>query len=159
MCVSIYISLNKNLLLLSCSVMSDYLQPRGLQHARRPCPVLSPGVCSDLPPSGWWGHPNISSYVVPFSSFPQSFPASESFSVSWLFTSGDQSIGASASASVLPMNIQGWFPLGLTGLISLQSKGLSKVFSSTTVEKHQFFSAQPSLWSNSHIRNWLLKKP
>ena len=138
--------------------MSDSLLLHGLQHARLPCPVLSPGVCSDLPPSGWWCHPNISSYVVPFSSFPQSFPASESFSVSWLFTSGDQSIGASASASVLPMNIQGWFPLGLTGLISLQSKGLSKVFSSTTVEKHQFFSAQPSLWSNSHIHTWLLEK-
>ena len=98
-----------------------------------------------------WCHPTISSSVVPFSSHLQSFPASGSFLMSWLFTSGGQSIGVSTSASVLPMNIQGWFPLGLTGLISLQYKGLSKVFSHTTVQKHQFFNAQLSLWSNSHI--------
>ena len=93
----------------------------------------------------WWCHPTISFPVIPFSSCLQSFPASESFPVSWLFTSGGQSIGASASASVLPMNIQGWFPLELSSLISLQSKGLSRVFSNTTIQKHQFFSAQPSL--------------
>ena len=107
---------------------------------------------------GWW-HPAISFSVTPFSSFPQSFPASESFPMSWFFSSGDQSTRASASASVLPMNIQGWFPLGLTGLISLQSKALSRVFSSTTVQKHQFFSPQPSLWYSSHIYIWLLGKP
>ena len=96
---------------------------------------------------------------VPFSSCPQSFSASGSFPESWLFTSGGQSIGASASAAVLPMNIQGWFPLGLTSLISLQTKGFSRVFSNTTFQKHQFFGAQLSLWSNSHIHTWLLKKP
>ena len=104
-------------------------------------------------------HPIFSSSVVPFSSCPQAFPASGSFPMSWLFISGGQSIGASASVSVLPMNIQGWFPLGLTGLISLLSKGLSRVFSNTTAWKHQFFGAQPSLCSNSHIRTWLLEKP
>ena len=101
----------------------------------------------------------ISSSVAFFSSCPQSFPASGSFSVSWLFTSSGQRTGASASASVLPLNIQGWFPLGLTGLISLLSKGLSRVFCSTTVWKHHFFGAQPSLWSRSHIPTWLLEKP
>ena len=103
-------------------------------------------------------HPTISSSVVPFSCL-QSFPASESFPMSWLFASGGQSIGASASASVLPMNIQDWFPLGLTALISLLSKGLSSVFSNTTARKHQFSGVQPSLWSSSHIRTWLLEKP
>ena len=102
--------------------------------------------------------PSISSSIVPLSSCLQSFPASGSFPMSWLFTSGGQSIGASALASVLPVNIQGWFLLGLTGLISLQSKGLSGVFSNITVQKHQFFSSQPSLWSNSHIHTWLLEK-
>ena len=106
-----------------------------------------------------WCHPTISSSVTPFSSCPQSFPASGSFSMSWFFTSGSQSIGASTSASVLPMNIQGWFPLGLIGLISLLSRELSRVFSSTTIWKHQYFSIQPSLWYNSHIRTWLLEKP
>ena len=110
-------------------------------------------------PLSWWWHPKILSSVAPFSSCPQSFPASRSFPMSWFFASGSQSIGASASASVLPMNIQNWFPLGLTGLISLQSKGLSSVFSSTTVQKHQFFGVQPSLWPNSHIHTWLLEKP
>ena len=121
-------------------------------------PSLSPGVCS----TSWslsWSHPTISSPVFPFSSCPQSFPGSGFFPVSQFFASGGQSIGASASASVLPMNIQGWFPLGLTGLISLQSKGLSRVFSSTTVQKQDFFGAQPSLWFNSHIHTWLLEKP
>ena len=107
----------------------------------------------------WWCHPTISSSVAPFSSCCHSFPGSGSFLMSWLFTSGSRSIGASASASVLPMNIQNWFPLGLTGLIFLQSKGLSRVFSSTTLQKHQFFGSQPSLWSNSHIHTWLLEKP
>ena len=106
-----------------------------------------------------WCRPTISSSVASFSSCPQSFPESGSFPMSRLFASGDQSIGASASASVLPMNIQGWFPLELTGLISIQSMGLSRVFSSTTVGKHQFFGAQPSLWSSSHIHMWLLEKP
>ena len=119
-----------------------------LQRARLPCPSQIPGVYSNS--LIWWCHPAISSSVVPFSSCPQSLPASESFPISQLFAWGDQSIGASASASVLPINIQDCFPLGLTGLISLQSKGLSRVFSNTTVQKHQFFGAQLSLWSNSH---------
>ena len=108
--------------------------------------------------SRWW-HPTNSSSVIPFSFHLQSFPASGSFQMSQFFTSGSQSIGASASASVLPMNIQDWFPLELTGLISLQSKGLSRVFSNTTVQKYQFFGAQLSLWSNSHIHTWLMEKP
>ena len=117
------------LLLFSHSVVSDSLQPRGL-----PCPSLSPRACSNSCPLSWWSHPTISSSVIPFSSCLQSFPASGSFLVSWLFVSSGQSIGASASASVLPINIQGWFPLGLTGLISLLSKGLSRVFSSTSLK-------------------------
>ena len=129
----------------SCSVMSDPLQPHGLQHARLPCPSLSPRACSNSCPLSWWYHPVILSSVIPFSSCLQSFSASGSFSVSQSFTSDGQSTGVSVSASVLPMNIQDWFPLGFTGWISLQSKGLSRVFSSTTAQKHQFFSAQPSL--------------
>ena len=113
-------------LLFSCSVVSDSLQSHGLQHARLPCQSPTPGACSNWCPSSWWCHPTVSSSVVPFSSCPQSSPASGSFPMSQFFTSGGQSIGASASASVLPMNIQGWFPLGLTGLISLQFKGLSQ---------------------------------
>ena len=105
-----------------------------------------------------WCHPTISSSVIPFSSHLQSFPASRSFQMSQFFTSGDHSIGVSASAPVLPMNIQGWFLLGLTGWICLQSKGLSRVFSNTTVQKHKFFGAQSSLWSNFHIHTWLLEK-
>ena len=135
------------------------LRPHGLQHARLPCPSPSPRVCSDSCPSSQWCYPTISSSVIPFSSCLQSFPASGSFPMSQFLASGGQSIGASASASVLPMNIQDWFPLGWTGQISLQSKGLSRVFSNTTVQKHQFFSTQPSLWRNSHIHTWLLKKP
>ena len=130
---------------ISHSVMSDSLQLHELQHARPPCPSPTPGVHSDSRPSSQWCHPAISSSVIPFSSCLQSFPASGSFQISQLFTSGGQSIGVSASASVLPMNIQDWFPLGLAGLISLQSKGLSRVFSNTTVQKHQFFGAQLSL--------------
>ena len=115
-------------------------------------------VCSNSCPLSQWCHPAISSSVAPFSSCPQTFPASGSFPVSLLFVSGGQSIGASVSTSVLPVNIKGWFPLGLTGLI-LQSKGLSSVFSSATVWKHPFFGAQPSLWSNCHIHTWLLGIP
>ena len=129
----------------SHSVMSDSLQPPGPQHARLPCPSPTPRVFSNSCPSSQWYHPTISLSVTPFSSHPQSFPAPDTFPVSQLFTSGGQSVGASASASVLPMNIQGWFPLELTGLISLLPKGLSIVFSITTVGKHQFFGAQLSL--------------
>ena len=121
------------------------LRPHGLQHARPPCPSPSPGPCSNSCTLILSCHSNISSTVVPFSPCPQSFPASGCFSMSLFFTSGGPSIGASVSASVLPLNIQDWFPLGLTGWISLQSKGLSRVFSSTTVQKHQFFGDQPSL--------------
>ena len=130
--------------------MSDFLRPYGLQHARPPCPSPTAGVDSNSCPLGWWCHPTISFSVIPFSSCLQSFPASESFQMSKFFESGGQSIGASASASVLPLNIQDWFPLGWTGWISLQSKGLSRVFSNTTVQKHLFFGAQLSLESNSH---------
>jgi len=112
---------------------------------------------SNLCPSSWWCHPTISSSVIPFSSCLQSSPASGSFPMSQFFASGGQSIGASASISVLPMNIQDWFPLGLTGLISLLSKGLARVFSNKTVQKHQIFGAQLSLWSNTHIHTWLLE--
>ena len=132
------------------SVVSDSLQPLGPQHARLPCPPPTPRACSNSCASSRWFHPTISSSVAPFSSCPQSFPASGSFPMSQFFPSGGQTIGASALASVLPVNIQDWFPLGLTSLISLLSKGLSRVFSSTTIWKHQFFGAQPSLWSNSH---------
>ena len=127
--------------------MSHVLQPHELQYARLLCPSLFPWVCSNSSPLSWWCHPTISSSVAFFSSCSQSFQASWSFPMSWLFTLGGQSIGA--LASVFLMNIQGRFSLGLTGLISLQSKGLSRVFSSNRVQKHQFFSAQPSLWSNS----------
>ena len=127
----------------SCSVLSDSLWPHGPQHTRFPCPSLTPGTCSDSQLSSQWCHPTISSSVVPVSSHLQSFPASGSFPLSQFFISGGQSIGV--SASVLPMNIQGWFPLDWTGWISLLSKGLSRVFSNTTVQKHQFFGAQLSL--------------
>ena len=143
------------LLLFSHEVLSDSLWPHGLQHASLLCPLLSPRVCSDSCPLCWWCHQTILSSVAPFFSCCQSFPASE-LPVSQLFTSGCQSIRA--SASVLPVNSQDWFPLGLTGLIFLQPKGLSSVFSNTTVQKHQFFSARPSLWSSSHICTWLLGK-
>ena len=118
------------------------LQSHGLQHARPPCPSPTPGVYSNSCPLSQWCHPTISSSVIPFSSCLQSFPASGSLQMSQLFTSVGQSIGISASTSVLPMNIQDWFPLGLTGLISLQSKVLSRVFSNNTVQKHQFIGAQ-----------------
>ena len=129
----------------SHSVMSDSMPPHGLQHARPPCSSPTPRACSNSCPSSWWCHPTISSSVVPFSSCLQSFPASGSFQMSQFFASGGQSIGVSISASVLPLNIQDWFPLGWTGLFSFLSKGLSRVFSSITVQKHQFFSAWLSL--------------
>ena len=135
----------------SHSVVSDSLWPHELQHARPPCPSPTSGVHPNSRPLSWWCHPDISSSVVPFSSCPQSLPASESFLMSQLFAWGGQSIGISASASVLPMNNQDWAPLEWTGWISLQSKGLSRVFSNTTVQKHQFFSTQLSSQSNSHI--------
>ena len=134
----------------SRSVVSNSLRPHGLKYARPPCPSSTPGVYSHPCPSSRWCHPTISSSVIPFSSCLQTFPASGSFPVSQLFTSGGQSIGALASASVLPMNIQEWFPLGWTGWISTKSKGLSAAFSNTTVQKHQFFGIHISLWSNSH---------
>ena len=143
----------------SRSVVSDSLPSHGLQHARLPCLSPTPGAYLNSCPSSQWCHPTISSSVVPFSSHLQSFPASGSFLVSQLFTSGDQSIG-SFSFSISPSNeYSGWFPLRLTGWISLQSKGLSRVFPNTTVQKHKFFSTQLSLWSNSHIHTWLLEKP
>ena len=142
----------------SHSVLSDSWRPHESQHARPPCPSPTPGVHWDSCPLSRWCHPSISSSVVPFSSCLQSFPASGSFPVSQIFASGGQSNGASASASVLPMNTQDWFPLGWTGWISLQSKGLSRVFSNITVQKHQFFSSQLSLCSTSHIHTWLLEK-
>jgi len=145
----------------SCSVVSDFLRPHGLQHARPPCPSPTPGACSNSCPSRQWCHPTISPPVVPFSSCLQSFPASGSFLRSQFFTSGGQSIGVSTSASVLPMTIQDWFPLGLTGLISLLSKELSRVFSNTTVQKHQFLGAQFSylyflLLNISPFFHWLI---
>ena len=143
------------MLFFSCSVMSDSLWPHGLQQARLPCSSPSPRACSNSCPLSHWCHPSISSSVIPFSSYLQSFLALGCFLMSWLLASGSQSIGASASA--LPMNIQDWFPLGLTGFISLQFKGLSRVFSNTTVQKHQFFGTQLSLWSSSYIHTWLLE--
>ena len=145
--------------LVSNLVVPDFLWPHWLQHTRLACPSPTPKVCSNSCPSSRWCHPAISSSVFPFSSFLQSFPALGSFPRSQFFASGGQSIGASALVSVLPMNIQDWFPLGWTGLISLQSKGLSKFFSNTTLQKHQFFCTQLSLESNSHIHTWLLEKP
>ena len=143
----------------SCSVMSNSLWPHESQHTRPPCPSPTPGVYSNSYPMSQWCCPVISSSVVFFSSCPQSLPASGSFPMSQVFTWGGQSIGVSALASVLPMNTQDWFPLGWTGWTSLQSKGLSRVFSNTTVQKHQFFGTQLSSQSNSHIHTWPLEKP
>ena len=143
----------------SRSVMSDSLRPHESQHARPPCPSPTPGVHPDSLPLSQWYHPAISSSVVPFSSCPPSIPASESFPMSQLSTWGGQSAGVSALASFLPKNTHGWSPSEWTGWISLQCKGLSRVFSDTTVQKHQFFSAQPSSQSNSHIHTWPLEKP
>ena len=147
------------LLLFSHSVVSDSLRPHELQHARPPCPSPTPGVHPNPCPLSWWCNPTISSSVIPFSSCPQSFPASGSFPMSQLFALGGQSIGVSASVSVLPMNTQDWSPLEWTGWISLQSKRLSRVFSNIAVQKHQFFCAQLSSQSNFHIHTWPLEKP
>ena len=143
----------------SRSVVSDSLWPHELQHARPPCPSPTPGVHSDSRPSSQWCHPAISSSVVPFSSRPQSLPASKSFPMSQLFTWGGQSTGASALASFLPKKSQGWSPTEWIGWISLQSKGPSRVFSNTTVQTYQFFGAQPSSQSISHIHIWPQEKP
>ena len=150
---------NQHNRLFSHSVVSNSLRPHRLQHAKLPCPSWALKACSNSCPSSQWCHPTILSSVVPFSSCLQSFPASGSFPMSRLLASGGQSIKGLASASVLPVNIQDWFPLGLNALFSLLSKWLSRVFSSTTVRKHQFFGAQPSLWSNSHIHTWPQEKP
>ena len=138
--------------------MSDSLQSHGLQNTRPPCPSPTPRVYSNSGPLSQWCHPIISSSVIPFSLPSSIFPTSGSFRMSQYFTSSGQSIGVSASTSVLPMNIQDWFPLGWTGWIFLQSKRLSSIFSNTTVQKHQFFRTQISLYFNSHIHSWLLKK-
>ena len=143
----------------SHSVMSDSLWPHESQHIRPPCSSPTPRVHSDSCPSSQWCHPAITSSVIPFSSCPQSLPASESFPMSQLFAWGGQSIGVSTSSSVLPVNTEDWSPLGWTGWISLQSKGLSRVFCNTTVQKYQFFSAQLSSQSNSDIHTWPLEKP
>ena len=142
----------------SRSVVSNSLRLHELQHARPPCPSPTPGVHPNSCPSSPWFQPAITSSVVPISSFPQSLPASGSFPMSQIFSWSGQSIGVSASASVLPMNTQDWSPLGWTGWISLQSKGLSRVFSNTTVQMHQFFGTQLSKQSNSHIHTWPLEK-
>ena len=142
----------------SCSIMSDSSWPHGMQHTRPPCPSPTPGVHSDSCPLSRWCHPTISSSVIPFSSHLQCFPESGSFQMSQFFASGGQYIGVSALASVLPKKSQGWSPLEWTGWISLQSKGLSRVFSNTTVQEHQFFSALPSSQSNSHIHTWPQEK-
>ena len=140
-------------------VVSDFWRPHESQHARPPCPSPTPKVYSNSCPSSWWCHPAISSFVVPFSSCPQSLQASGSFPMSQLFAWGGQSIGVSALASVLPKNTQDLSPLGWTGWTSLQSKGFSKVFSNTTVRKHQLFGTQLSSQSNSDIHTWPLEKP
>ena len=150
---------HKNSVQFSCSVMSNSLWPHESHFARPLCPSPTPGVHPNLCPLSQWCHPAISSSIIPFSSCPQSLPASGSFQVSQLFAWGGQSIGVSALASVLPKNTQDWSPLEWTGWISLQSKGLLRVFSNTTVQKHQFFSAQLSSQSNSNIHTWPLEKP
>ena len=142
---SMYVMIARDSVQFSRSVMSDSLWPHGLQQAKPPCPSPTHRAYSNSCPSSRWCHPTVSSSVIPFSSCSQPFPASGSFPMSQLFTSGGQSIGVSASASVLPMNTQDWFPLGWTGWISLLSKRLTRVFSNTTVQKHQFFGAQLSL--------------
>ena len=143
----------------SCWVVSDSSQPHESQHARPPCPSPTPWVHSNSHPSSRWCHPAISSSVIPFSSCPQSLPASESFPMTQLFSWSGQSTGVSALASFPPKKSQGWSPSEWTGWISLQSKGISRVFSNITVQKHQFFDAQPSSQSNSHIHTWSLEKP
>ena len=158
-CIGVYFSLYFCSVQFSHSVVSATLQPHESQHARPPCSSPSPGVNSDSHPSSQWCHPAISSSVVAFFSCPQSLPASESFPISQLFAWGGQSTRVSALASFLPKKSQGWSPSEWTGWISLQSKGLSRVFSNTTVQKHQFFCAQPSSQSKSHIHTWPQEKP
>ena len=162
MCVYVYICSFSNIFPLSVqfshSVVSDSLQPHESQHTRPPCLSPTPGVHSNSCPLSGRCHPAISSSVVPFSSCPQPLPASESFSMSQLFTWGGQSPGVSALESFPPQKTQGWSPLEWTGWISFQSKELSRVFSNTTVQKHQFFGAQPSSQSKSHIHTWPLEK-
>ena len=143
----------------SHSVISDSLRPHESQHTRPPYPSPTSGVHPNSYASSWWCHPAISSSVVPFCSFPESLPASGPFPISQLFTRGGQSIGVSASASVLPLNTQYWSPLRWTGWISLQSKGLARIFSNTIVQNHQFFCIQFSSQSNSHIHTWPQEKP
>ena len=155
----IYVVYKFSSLQFSRSVVSDSLWPCESQHARPPCPSPTPGVHSDSRSSSQWGHPAISSSVIPFSSCPQSLPASQSFPMSQLFTWGGQNTGVSALASFLPKKSQGWSPSEWTGGSSLQSKGLSRVFSNITVQKHQFFRAQTSSQSNSHIHTWPQEKP
>ena len=155
----IFLKRSLNSVQFSLSVVSNSLRPHESQHARPPCPSPTPGVHSNSCPSSRWCHPAISSSVVPFSYCPQSLTASGYFPMSWHFTSGSQSIEVSASVSVLTTNTQDRSPLGWTGGISLQSKQLSRVFSNTTVQKHQFFGAQLSSHSNSHIHTWPLEKP
>ena len=154
----IFLSFHISSVQFSHSVVSNSLWPHGPQHARPPCSSPTPGLHPNSCPLSRWCHPSISSSVIPFSC-RQSFPASGSFQMTQLFVSGGQNIGVSVSTSVLPMNTQDWSPLGWTGWISLQSKGLSRVFSNTTVQKHQFFSNQLSSQSNSHIHTWPLEKP
>ena len=156
-CICIHVSLSS--VQFSHSVVSDSLRPYESQHARPPCPSPAPGVHPNSRPSSWWCHPDISSSVVPFSSCPQSLPASESFPMSQLFAWGGHSTRVSALAPFLPKKSRGWSPPEWTGWISLQSKGLSRVLSNTTVQKHQFFSAQPSSESNSYIHTWPQEKP
>ena len=157
--IKLFFTFNLSWVQFSCTVVSDSLRLHESQHTRPPCPSPTPGVHSNSSPSSQWCHPAISSSVVPFSSCPQSLPASGSFPMNQLFTWDGQSIGLSALASVLPMNTQDWSPLEWTGWPSLQSKGLSRVFINTTVQKHQFFGAQLSSQSNSHIHTWPLEKP
>ena len=157
--IYIYIYISISSVQFSRSVVSDSLQPHESKHARPPCPSPTPGVLWDSRTSSQWCHPATSSSVVPFSPCPQSLPASESFPMSQLFAWGSQSTRVSALASFPPKKSQGWSPSEWTGWISLQSKGFSRVFSNTTVQKHQFFSTQPSSQSNSHIHTWPLEKP
>ena len=159
MLICIWFGMEARSVQFSPSVVSDSLRPHGPQQTRPSCPSPTPRVYSNSCPLSQWCHPTISSSVIPFSCCPQSFPASGSFQMSQFFASGGQSFGVSASTSVFPMNAQDWSPLGWTGWISLQSKGLSRVFSNTTVQKHQFFGAQLSSQSNSHIHTWPLEKP
>ena len=157
--ITLLCSWNKHIVNQFSSVTQSCTRPHGPQHARLPCLLPTPKVYSNSCPLSQWCHPTISSSVIPFSSLLQSFPASGSFQMSQFFASGSQSIGVSASATVLPMNIQDWSPLGWTEWTSLQSKGLSRVFSNTTAQKHQFFGAQLSSQSNSHIHTRPLEKP